>query len=620
MGQVAEAEVRIMNATFSGSNILDLKGLQLTTEELAGLIPSMKQIHDLTVLNLSENNLPTLPSEIGDLDQLTVLEVSESGLTSLPPEIGKLSRLTSLVLPDNKLWTLPPEFENLSKLEEFEISNNEFRIFPKEICSLGHLQTLLAANNTFDSIPPEIATPYMLSTLDLSSNRLTSLPDELGNLPILHELYLGNNQLSAVPEKLANVNLQTLGLQNNPLSEETMHWLFASFRYGVVETNMAANEVEIPIERVLDKLFSGESAEILSKINSLTAGSFTIGEGYTQRERNCKQVVTEFLGKLPITGSYAEEVYIPTAKGMLEIALNTDSDESEFTLQKMATALGDCGTPVKELLTQVFVGTLLKDIEDPTEDMPDLVIGMAMQHEITTKLKELLNENETIEQVQGLMNALFLAGAENNPDNPLKIEGTRPRLPSKTNYVEYAFDQVTHRVAVACAKLCCKTNPNGALLRNQQDRYVLDPNKLKNIKEVFLASHGFLSNREKLIKDFGKKLGEALQTHGPELMSKYYEEPDVVPLLDNQAQEAELREQIRDVEDDEIMEIVERSLSEKIDLIKELQKKHAPATAPNLAQLTTPLNLSAMPTKRKSETNLSAGNTPSQRPPRRNSM
>ncbi len=98
------------------------------------------------------------------------------------------------------------------------------------------------------------------------------------------------------------------------------------------------------------------------------------------------------------------------------------------------------------------------------------------------------------------MNSVFLEDAQNHPLNRLKIDGERPRLPSNTEYIDMSFAILTGNTIAQFTNLVCKTNENGDLTKNNQERYELDPIKLKSIQEKCFAAYGILSIREQLIK------------------------------------------------------------------------------------------------------------------------
>lgn len=121
------------------------------------------------------------------------LNLSNLGLTEVPPEIGSLSKIQTLHLGTNQLTTLPPEIGQLSNLTELDISHNLLTTLPREIGQLSNLVRL-----------------------DAWDNQLTSLPAEMGNLHNLQWLNLTQNQLNTLPLELMELNVQWIGLHDNP--------------------------------------------------------------------------------------------------------------------------------------------------------------------------------------------------------------------------------------------------------------------------------------------------------------------------------------------------------------------------------------------------------------------
>lgn len=74
-----------------------------------------------------------LPESIGNLVNLRSLEVSHNELTSLPESIGNLINLTSLHFGTNKLTSLPESIGNLRNLMGLYVSDNELTSLPESI-------------------------------------------------------------------------------------------------------------------------------------------------------------------------------------------------------------------------------------------------------------------------------------------------------------------------------------------------------------------------------------------------------------------------------------------------------------------------------------------------------
>ncbi|CAF1055811.1 unnamed protein product [Didymodactylos carnosus] len=117
-------------------------------------------------------------------------------------------------------------------LDGLEIKGH-VKVLSPVLWSLTNIRFLIMNNNELSRLPPEIGNLTKLIHLDLSKNRLRTLPAQIGNLVHLKRLYLENNQLKNLPYELGKLNIEDIGLKNNPLSDEVLS-LFAR-PYGTSE-------------------------------------------------------------------------------------------------------------------------------------------------------------------------------------------------------------------------------------------------------------------------------------------------------------------------------------------------------------------------------------------------
>ncbi|XP_005105166.1 leucine-rich repeat-containing protein 40 [Aplysia californica] len=149
------------------------------------------------VINLSKNLLEEVPSQLSVLSpNLTELNLSSNKIAKLGPSVAQFSRLLLLDLRTNQLSDLPMELSRLSSLRELALSYNRFKSIPESVYSLKSLEILFINDNQVNSLDvSKLSTLSCLATLDLQNNDLTQVPPELGNCTGLKSLSLSGNAL-----------------------------------------------------------------------------------------------------------------------------------------------------------------------------------------------------------------------------------------------------------------------------------------------------------------------------------------------------------------------------------------------------------------------------------------
>jgi Leucine-rich repeat (LRR) protein len=610
MGNLIEAIERINEAKTEGLDRLVLSNLDLNTEDLKSLIPQIKEIPNLRDVNISDNRLNEVPDEIGALNSITSLDARNNNIqtlhngvgnlinletlyldsnkiTDIPASIENLKNLKFLGLYDNELTSLPPQIGALSNLENLNIAINEIRELPQEILNLTSLRELSLQHNAISELPVEISRMTGLTVVNLNENDLDGLPDSIGQLTNLNELILTANHFQELPESLSELpNLRNLELSDNELTNETMNWLNNAFDDEIVTFNMAAHAQLADLMEVLQVLYPDNANAVEENINRLNKGGFssTRSDNLTARA-----VVTEFLQKLPLTDPLAARVYNPVAKSMVDMLIdkNTTAEKRDEIVHSMATACGDCETPVKSFLIQKAIGKFKEDITgEEAAILSELIQREAVEEKVLKTLKGELRQNEQIEQVQGLTNSIFLEGAEDYTENKIKISGDRNRLPSKSRYVKFGFTQVSQKLSTSFAAMCCKTNETNKLVTNNNGQYILDPKKVRTITEGYLAGLGIVSEREKLVNEFEKQTNSSLEAYD---LVMHTDKEEVIPLLKTNEQKDALRDLLNTTEDENIQEVFKEYLDKMQAAIKEVGEKIR-SQEPKLAKMTAPLN------------------------------
>ncbi|MFX1296211.1 MAG: GTP-binding protein [Promethearchaeota archaeon] len=148
----------------------DLVGLALYNCGLKIAPESICQLLSLKYLDLSRNQLKELPKSFGHLTSLQELDLSNNQLKSLPENFGNLQLIINLNLYFNQLEALPNSFKDMKSLEILNLSYNQLTSFPEVILNLKSLQFI-----------------------GLRSNQLTELPMGLWHLNNLEDIQLGGN-------------------------------------------------------------------------------------------------------------------------------------------------------------------------------------------------------------------------------------------------------------------------------------------------------------------------------------------------------------------------------------------------------------------------------------------
>lgn len=491
--------------------------------------------------------------------------------------------LSDLELTSEELEALAPKIKEIKTLTELDIRKNKLTYLPLAITELTKLTFLHLSENQLTHLPPEIGNLINLKKLHLSENRLTALPPEMSNLRQLRDLYAPGNLLTQIPQEFeALSNLNTLYLLNNPLPTEEVISLMATFGGYVVRTDMAARFKAQDHTEVIKKLYGKEGDAKLAQLNALTTVEYTDNE---QNTLTGKEVVVKFMEALPTQHKLATNVYIPAAKLLLDRVFNGSEEESANTLHTLATSLGNCETPVQSLLVQVAINQNVSKAGKIPELINTLIEREAIENMITTRLKDFLAKNESIEQVQALVNTLFLPGAETKNSNKLQIEGERSRIAPITYYQDFGFRIISDELAKEFARAIAKTDANNEPVK-QNGKYQLDPKKFKAITEAYFADLGVRTPREKLISSFEQQFQEALQTNE---LSQHYDKPEAIPLLKINDQKSTLRDLLLATPDDELQETFEAFTTQKIAAITAVTQKYK---TPNLQGMASPINQS----------------------------
>jgi Leucine-rich repeat (LRR) protein len=152
----------------------------------------------VTKVDLRCSRLTRLPAPIGNLVNLKFLNLSGNNLPILSESIGNLVNLEELYLAGNNLSIVPESIGNLVNLESLYLTGNDLTSLPESIGNLVNLEFLNLYENNLTSIPDSIGNLVNLVNLELDGNNLSSLPESIGNLVSLELLDLSGNPLSGL--------------------------------------------------------------------------------------------------------------------------------------------------------------------------------------------------------------------------------------------------------------------------------------------------------------------------------------------------------------------------------------------------------------------------------------
>uniref|UniRef100_A0A0A8XQQ2 Uncharacterized protein n=1 Tax=Arundo donax TaxID=35708 RepID=A0A0A8XQQ2_ARUDO len=176
---LSDNEISMVMPSDFASPFANLQYLDMSSNLLYGVIPSLSEAASLQVLDLSFNRLTgeVLPSLAGNGSVLTSLLLSHNHLTGpVPPSHWSLTELVHLGLENNQFsGRLSPFLFNSTTLKTLNVRNNHLSgIIQDGILSFQSLGViLLGGNDLHGAIPMDLCFNNYLHYLDLSNNRFS---------------------------------------------------------------------------------------------------------------------------------------------------------------------------------------------------------------------------------------------------------------------------------------------------------------------------------------------------------------------------------------------------------------------------------------------------------------
>jgi hypothetical protein len=511
------------------------------------------------------------------------LGLTTSELESLMPAIIENQQLTELNLTENSLHTLPDSISSLTNLESLDLETNDITSLPESLRDLSNLERIYLRNNDLAVFPEVLTQMESLEHADLRGNLMTDFPRNITDLGDLIIDVSGNN-----------------------FEREALAFIVTTFPNGGAATNNPVEDIEPEIEQVLEAIYPDNSEEIIASVENFRLEPFDTDP---ENDKSGAEILKEFLSQLSETalgGQMGEEVYKPVIIDLMDIVLDTDRSDEERSneLQRMATALGDCPTPVRSFLIQKKVAQQLRNENELTPFLQSLLDREAVEARIHVAMGDKLRSAEKIEQVQTMVNSLFMEGAESYEYNQnLKITGVRPRLESKTPNEQYGFQTLTDDQATAFAKLFCEINTQHELSTNTEGQYILDPAKLKSVTAAYKATKGFITEEEQAIAAKASSYETAVsgQLQNDILVANSLED-DVKPLIDIRERKEELRVALYRTPIGQREATYQQFVQNQLAKIQEATQKYGAQEQAELAALMNPVNQNrAAPPQRRRE-------------------
>jgi len=389
------ANCELSNTPAAFANLTQLETLFLNDNELQ-VVAGLGGFTKLKYLRLHNNRLgednpnfnTDLPEDMSDLILLEELTLYYNQLTKLPTNIGNLSKLTSLKVNNNKLASLPSTIENLQSLKELHVQANELTGLPITIGNLTNLEKLYlsqsSSNNQITSLPDEIGNLSNLkelyienmrsynSTTGVYSYTLTSLPSTMNQLTNLEVLRASNNVLEGLVDLTNLLQLKTLRLDNNRISDLKVDAPVSNFNYSSASSyfNVSNNPyltcVEVPSDEITNWDTRYAAIPYIAD-NGIAFSDNCSGFRVPQSERDA--LVAFYL-------STKGGDKVDTATGVTWVGTNWNTDATELTnvgsWQGVTTEIinGQKHVTKLELSSKRLSGSVPKEIKD----LPELTL------------------------------------------------------------------------------------------------------------------------------------------------------------------------------------------------------------------------------------------------------
>ena len=179
------------------SNLIYLKKLNLSANNIKQITPDLKNLEDLEILNLSDNRIEVLPNDVLTSSKLKLVNFSKNLLTGLQAAAKQLLLLDQIDLSENNFTTVPNVNNFAQNLKILNISSNKIQSVINPINRMANIQELYLGKNMIKNVKRDVFYNSLhLRILDLSKNFLSEINFDYSRLAKLEKLHIYGNPIS----------------------------------------------------------------------------------------------------------------------------------------------------------------------------------------------------------------------------------------------------------------------------------------------------------------------------------------------------------------------------------------------------------------------------------------
>ncbi len=179
------------------SNLIYLKELNLSANNIKQITPVLKNLEDLEILNLSDNRIEVIPNDVLTSSNLKFVNFSKNLLTGLQGAAKHLLLIDHIDLSENNFITIPNVNAFAQNLKILNLSSNKIQSVSNPINRMANIQELYLGDNLVQIIERAVFyNSLQLRILDLSNNNLSEISFDYSRLANLEKLYFYGNPIS----------------------------------------------------------------------------------------------------------------------------------------------------------------------------------------------------------------------------------------------------------------------------------------------------------------------------------------------------------------------------------------------------------------------------------------